>query len=318
MIRRVIALLAVVGVTVAIALSQSGNAFVSPPDGERNACEEEVRRDMNLPLYGGKYSGGNNFDGKHSDNKHSGGGLSNEAEQCNGTLHQKAKNKPVAVVVPVNANVVPQLTLVGDNHQANKQSNNTWIDQSQHVKAAQVNAAFQNIWDGGGAAGPNAFRGGGGAPLSNEADQSNHELEQKATNKPLAAVVPINANVAPQLTLVGDNYQVNKQSNNTWIDQSQQAKAAQVNVAGQSIEQQPAPPIDPTNDADQSNGSLEQKATNKPLAAAVPINANVAPQVTLVGDNHQFNGQSNNTGIDQSQDAGAFQGNFAGQLIQQG
>jgi hypothetical protein len=40
--------------------------------------------------------------------------------------------------------------------------------------------------------------------------------------------------------------------------------------------------------------------------------------ITLVGNNSQSNSQGNSAGVDQSQDAGALQGNAAGQWLQQG
>jgi hypothetical protein len=117
---------------------------------------------------------------------------------------------------------------------------------------------------------------------------------------------------------VGDNIQTNHQSNKLWLDQSQNAPAAQVNAAGQSIYRGPAPPVDPVNDADQSNGELDQEAENKPDADVDQKNVNFNPQFTLVGNNSQSNYQGNSAGVDQSQDAGALQGNLAGQAIQQG
>ena len=67
------------------------------------------------------------------------------------------------------------------------------------------------------------------------------------------------------------------------------------------------PPIDPSNDADQHNGKLEQEAKNKPQSSVENKNVNFNPQFTIVGDN--------NSSIDQSQHAGALQLNVLGQAI---
>ena len=120
-------------------------------------------------------------------------------------------------------------------------------------------------------------------------------------------------NFNPQFTLVGNNSSSNTQSNSTSIDQSQDVKAAQVNLAGQAIHV--GPPIDPSNDADQSNGKLQQKATNEPHASVDNDNVNFNPQFTVVGNNSSSNTQSNSTSIDQSQHAGALQLNGVLQSI---
>ena len=58
---------------------------------------------------------------------------------------------------------------------------------------------------------------------------------QQATNEPKSKVENENVNFNPQFTLVGNNNETNHQENNTSVDQSQQAGALQLNVAGQSI-----------------------------------------------------------------------------------
>jgi hypothetical protein len=88
------------------------------------------------------------------------------------------------------------------------------------------------------------------------------------------------------------------------------------NVAGQAIHV--GPPIDPVNDADQSNGKLEQDARNEPKAFVHNDNVNFNPQFTLVGNNSSSNTQSNSTSVDQSQNAGALQLNGVLQSIGQG
>jgi hypothetical protein len=305
--RRVVLLLAVVGIMVGLVASQTGQAFEMMPPREQ-PCEEE-RRGPPVMWFGGTSSDGYRFDGHKPE-------LSNDADQCNGTLYQKAENKPDAYVWQKNFNKNPQFTLVGSNTQYNRQQNNLWLDQSQSAPATQANVLAQGIHDGGP---PGAWCGcGGGAPLSNDADQENQHLTNEAKNKPDAWVDQKNVNFNPQFTLVGNNYQDNRQQNNLWLDQSQNAPASQVNVAGQSIYRGPAPPVDPENDADQTNGTLYQKAENKPDAWVDQKNVNFNPQFTLVGDNHQSNYQGNNASVDQSQDAGALQGNVAGQWIQQG
>jgi len=75
------------------------------------------------------------------------------------------------------------------------------------------------------------------------------------------------------------------------------------------------PPIDPSNDAEEHNGKLEQEAKNKPQSSVENKNVNFNPQFTIVGDNNSSNTQSNNTSIDQSQHAGALQLNVLGQAI---
>lgn len=72
-------------------------------------------------------------------------------------------------------------------------------------------------------------------PESNDADQKNGKLQQKATNEPHAGVDNENVNFNPQFTVVGDNSSSNTQSNTTSIDQSQHAGVLQLNVLGQSI-----------------------------------------------------------------------------------
>jgi hypothetical protein len=251
------------------------------------------------------------IDGKKSyDGKKSHDAVSNEADQCNGKIDQEATNKPFAWVDNENKNVNPQFTLVGSNSSSNWQSNDTWIDQSQHTKAKQANVLWQGISV---AHAPAPWQGGGGPPLSNDADQSNHKIDQDAQNWASSWVDNKNVNFNPQFTLVGNNSSRNWQQNNTSIDQSQSVKAAQVNAAGQGI--QVGPPIDPSNDADQSNGKIDQDAWNKPHAGVDNKNVNFNPQFTLVGNNDSSNTQSNNTAIDQSQHVGALQLNALGQAI---
>ena len=305
--RRIVALLAIVGATVGLAWSQTGHAFVM--DGQRNQCEDNVRAPV---LSRGLWSGGGGYNGFHSDGYKSGGGLSNDAEQCNGTLYQKAYNKPKAYVFNKNFNIAPQIALLGVNRQWNDQSNSTAIDQSQHAKAVQSNSALQGIWANWGP--PGGYVNGGGPPVENDADQSNRELSQRAYNKPKAYVFNKNFNLSPQIALLGSNSQDNTQSNSTAIDQSQEAKAGQFNVAGQEIGL--GAPIDPVNDADQSNGFLSQEAKKEPKSVVGNGNFNVAPQIALLGHNSQTNDQSNSTAVDQSQQAGAAQGNVVGQLLQ--
>jgi hypothetical protein len=316
MIRRVVWLLAVVGAMTGLVFAQTGNAFMIP--NHEQPCQEERRSNgMTLPWAGAeKYVGGGDANG-YEQKKQSGAALSNEAEQCNGELDQEAENDPYADIEQENWNKNPQFTLFGSNSQRNYQQNRLWLDQSQNAPAVQANLAGQDIADYSGG-GNGVWGGGGGAPLSNEADQTNGDLDQEAENKPDAYIDQKNINFNPQFTLVGNNYQYNKQSNELWLDQSQNAPAAQVNAGGQSIYRGPAPPVDPVNDADQSNGELDQKAENKPDADVDQKNVNFNPQFTLVGNNSQSNYQGNSAGVDQSQNAGALQGNFAGQDIQQG
>ena len=126
----------------------------------------------------------------------------------------------------------------------------------------------------------------------------------------------------PQFALVGNNDSWNSQSNDTWIDQSQNAKAVQANVLWQGISvNHPqagwlgggGPAL--SNDADQKNGKLEQHAKNKPFAWVDNDNVNFNPQFTLVGNNSSSNTQSNSTSIDQSQNVGALQLNALAQSI---
>jgi hypothetical protein len=314
--RKIVLLLATVGTAVGLVWSSPGHALMI--DGQQCQRQRMLQPTSLNGRYDGQKAYGRQLDGKKVDGKPSDGGLSNDAEQHNGTLCQNAYNKPKADVDNKNINKNPQFTLWGSNSQYNKQKNDTDIDQSQHANAVQANVLSQDISAGGGPPGPHSADGGGGAPLSNDADQSNRELNQDPYNHPKADVDNTNINFNPQFTLVGDNSQYNKQSNDTDIDQSQHANAAQVNVAGQSIEQRPAPPVDPRNDADQSNGTLDQHPTNKPKADVDNKNVNFNPQFTLVGSNHETNKQSNETEIDQSQHANAGQANLAGQSIQQG
>ncbi len=300
--RKFVLLLAVVGATVAVALSQASSAVID--GGSEQPCQENSRM-----LFSGtnlRYDGQRVVDGVQ---KQPDGGVSNEADQRNGKLCQDAKNEPHAWVDNDNINKNPQFALFGSNDSTNDQSNHTWIDQSQHAKAVQANV----LWQGISVNHPLAWGSGGGPALSNDADQKNGKLEQKAKNKAFAWVDNDNVNFNPQFTLVGNNTSTNTQSNSTWIDQSQHAKAAQVNAAGQAI--QVGPPIDPSNNADQSNGKLQQKAENKPKAAVDNKNVNFNPQFTVVGGSSSSNNQSNTTSIDQSQHAGALQLNVLGQSI---
>ena len=313
--RKFVVLLAIVGATVAVALSQAGSAFIMD-GGREQPCQEKQREavftrglspsgpssGMNL-----RYDGRRVVDGVQ---KQPDGGVSNEADQRNGKLCQDAKNEPHAWVDNDNKNFNPQFALVGSNDSTNDQSNDTWIDQSQNAKAAQANVLWQGISVNHPPAG---WLGGGGPALSNDADQKNGKLEQKAKNEPHAWVDNDNVNFNPQFALIGNNTSSNTQSNSTSIDQSQNVKAAQVNAAGQAI--RVGPPIDPSNDADQSNGKLTQQAKNEPHATVHNDNVNFNPQFTLVGNNDSSNTQSNSTSIDQSQNAGALQLNVAGQSI---
>jgi hypothetical protein len=261
-----------------------------------------------------RYDGQKMVNGLH--NNHSNGGVENDADQNNETLCQEAKNEPFAGVHNKNENKNPQFTLLGSNDSRNYQSNDTWIDQSQHAKAAQANVLWQGISVNGGPPGPGLWNGGGGPPIENDADQNNEELDQEAKNEAFAWVGNKNVNFNPQFTLFGNNTSSNTQSNSTWIDQSQHVKAAQVNAGAQSIDV--GPPIDPVNDADQNNEELDQEAKNEPHAFVDNKNVNFNPQFTLVGDNSSSNTQSNSTTIDQSQHAGALQLNVLGQSIDLG
>jgi len=303
--RKFIALLAIVGATVVVALSQTSGAFL---DGHEQPCQNDNVRPATMNL-SSPWTGSARWDGIDGKKK-SHDGVSNEADQCNGKIDQYAKNSPFAWVDNENKNVNPQFTLVGSNNSSNWQSNDTWIDQSQHAKALQANALWQGVSV---THAPAPWQGGGGPPLSNDADQSNHKIDQDAQNWAFAWVDNKNVNFNPQFTLVGSNNSANWQQNNTSIDQSQTVKAAQVNAADQSI--QVGPPIDPSNNADQSNGKIDQDAWNKPHAGVDNKNVNFNPQFTLVGDNNSSNTQSNNTAIDQSQHVGALQLNVLGQAI---
>lgn len=297
--RRLVLLLAIVGVMIGLVVAQTGHAFMMEP----RQCDRGG-------LFDRTSSGGPNgmsYERRSAE-------IENDADQSNETLCQRAENRPRAYVFNENKNINPQFTLVGNNSQTNNQSNPTWIDQSQSAKAVQANLAFQSIWVNW--ARPGGYVGGGGPPIENDADQSNDNLTQTAYNRPEAWVFNKNVNFNPQFTLVGNNSQSNTQSNPTTIDQSQHAGAGQVNVTGQSI--QLGTPIDPENDADQDNGTLNQQAHNEPKSVVGNKNVNFNPQFTLVGNNSQTNDQSNDTSIDQSQHAGAGQGNLAGQSIQLG
>jgi hypothetical protein len=245
------------------------------------------------------------------------GGSSNEARQCNGTLNQTSTNTPLATVGNSNVNGATG-PWIGGGYE-NEQSNSTWIDQSQRANAAQVNAAYQSISTSPQHEDPSGWYsdgGGGSSNLENQAHQTNGDLTQTSTNTPLATVGNSNVNASPQASVWGSNYQSNEQSNSTSIDQSQHANAAQVNLAGQSI-QQGSPSKDPSNSVDQSNGKLTQTSTNDPLATVANSNVNASPQASVWGSNHQYNEQSNSTSIDQSQHTNAAQVNLAGQSIRQ-
>ena len=309
--RKFIALLAIVGATFVVAMSQTSGAFL---DGrEQQPCQEDNVRPATMTL-ASPWSGSVRWDGidgkKSYDGKKSHDEVSNDANQCNGKIDQEAKNKPFAWVDNKNINKNPQFALVGSNDSWNNQSNETWIDQSQHAKAVQANVLWQGVSVNGDSA---TWHGRGGPSLSNDADQSNHKIDQDAQNWAFAWVDNKNVNFNPQFTLVGNNSSWNNQSNQTAIDQSQSVKAAQVNVAGQAI--QVGPPIDPSNNADQSNGKIDQDAENKPHAGVDNKNVNFNPQFTVVGNNSSTNNQSNQTAIDQSQQVGALQLNALSQTI---
>src|SRR2546421_7588096 len=138
--RKFVVLLAVVGSTIAVVLSQTSGAFVID-GGREQSCQEKSRE---ATLWSGlnlRYDGNKVFDGVQ---KESDGGISNDAEQHNGKLCQDAKNEPHAWVDNDNFNKNPQFALVGNNDSWNSQSNDTWIDQSQNAKAVQVNGALQS------------------------------------------------------------------------------------------------------------------------------------------------------------------------------
>lgn len=297
--RRVIGLLAIVAASVGLLLSQTSSAFMID---ERQPCAEDRGRG------GGGFAGANFVGGRNE-------GLKNDADQCNGQIKQWGVNKPYADVDQKNFNIGPQYSMKGNNYQYNRQWNDADIDQSQEQEAAQVNVAGQSISEN---RGPGTYVGGGGAPLKNDADQENQAIYQGAWNQPYLDLDQKNINFSPQYSVLGDNYQYNKQGNDADIDQSQEQEAAQVNVAGQSIQRGTAPPVDPENDADQSNGSIWQGAYNRPHTDLDQKNINFSPQMTVWGDNHQSNYQSNDADVDQSQEQEAAQGNFAGQSIQQG
>jgi hypothetical protein len=311
MIRRIVWLLAIVGVMVGLVVSQTGHAFMEIP--RQQPCEEE-RRGPPATWFGGGSAdtqSGGNFVGRPG-----GGELSNDADQCNGNIKQWGVNKPCADVDQKNKNFNPQFTLKGNNYQYNKQRNEADIDQSQEQEAAQVNAAGQSIVAN---EGPGSYSGGGGgAPLKNDADQTNQGIYQGAWNQPYTDLDQKNINFNPQFTVWGNNTEYNRQKNEADIDQSQEQEAAQVNATGQSIWRGPAPPVDPVNDADQSNGGIYQGAYNRPHTDLDQKNINFNPQVTVFGSNSQSNYQSNDADIDQSQEQEAAQANFAGQSLQQG
>ncbi|HMF84515.1 MAG TPA: hypothetical protein VKI01_14700 [Acidimicrobiia bacterium] len=101
-----------------------------------------------------------------------------------------------------------------------------------NAKAVQANVLWQGISAEGGSA---TWHGRGSPPLSNDADQSNHKLDQDAQNWASAWVDNKNVNFNPQFTLVGNNSATNDQANETAIDQSQQVGALQLNALTQSI-----------------------------------------------------------------------------------
>ena len=301
--RKFVVLLAVVGASVAAVFTQTGFAGIE----HEQQCQENSRE----PLWSGmnlRYDGQKMVDGLQRKPSHA--LVENDADQSNERLCQDAKNEPSAWVHNENFNKNPQFALLGHNYSTNWQSNETWIDQSQNAKAVQANVLWQGISVNHPPAG---WVGGGGPPLKNDAEQDNGELNQSAKNEAFAWVGNKNLNFNPQLTLLGSNSSSNWQSNETSIDQSQNVKAAQVNVAGQAIHV--GPPVDPVNDADQSNEGLNQTAENKPEAFVHNDNVNFNPQFTLVGSNSSSNTQSNSTSVDQSQNAGALQLNALTQSI---
>ena len=222
--RKFVVLLAVVGATVAVVLTQTSAAFIS----REQPCQENTRAiwpEMNL-----RYDGQKMVDGVQYEEQH--GFVENDADQRNGKLCQEAKNEPFAGVHNKNFNKNPQFALLGVNDSSNSQSNETWIDQSQNAKAVQANVLWQGISVNHPPAG---WVGGGGPPLVNDADQKNGKLEQDAKNEPFAWVGNKNVNFNPQFTLVGNNSSSNTQSNSTSIDQSQNVGALQLNALAQSI-----------------------------------------------------------------------------------
>jgi len=222
--RKFVVLLAVVGATVAVVLTQTSVAFIS----REQQCEENSR--AMLPESNLRYDGQKVVDGVQQQEQH--GFVENDADQRNGKLCQEAKNEPEAFVFNKNKNIDPQFALLGTNDSANWQSNETWIDQSQNAKAVQANVLWQGISVNHPPAG---WVGGGGPPLVNDADQKNGKLKQDAKNEPFAWVGNKNVNFNPQFTLVGSNSSTNNQSNSTSIDQSQNAGALQLNALAQSI-----------------------------------------------------------------------------------
>ena len=110
--RKFVVLLAIVGATVAVALSQAGSAIMD--GGREQPCQEKQREavftrglspsgpssGMNL-----RYDGRRVVDGVQ---KQPDGGVSNEADQRNGKLCQDAKNEPHAWVDNDNKNFNPQ------------------------------------------------------------------------------------------------------------------------------------------------------------------------------------------------------------------
>jgi hypothetical protein len=309
--RKFMVLLAVVGATVGVVFAQASAAIVD--GGREQPCQDNIKKPPTKMTLGSAFSPGGGLwsDGyKSVDGKKKSSEVSNDADQSNRSLCQNAENKPHSWVENENINKNPQFTLLGSNTERNKQSNRTWVDQSQHADATQANVLWQGISVN---HPPDGWSGGGGPALSNDADQSNRDLRQTATNKPFSWVDNENVNFNPQFTLWGNNYQYNKQENSTWVDQSQQAQADQANLAGQAIHV--GPPIDPKNDAHQSNGKLSQTAKNEPKSGVENKNVNFNPQFAVVGNNSETNHQSNKTSVDQSQHAGALQLNVAGQSI---
>ena len=130
--RKFVVLLAVVGATVAVVLTQTSVALMS----REQQCEKQSREatlwsGMNL-----RYDGQRVVDGVQ---KQPDGGISNDADQYNGKLCQEAKNEPHAWVDNDNINKNPQFTLVGSNDSSNSQSNDTWIE------AASANGSWR-LW----------------------------------------------------------------------------------------------------------------------------------------------------------------------------
>src|SRR5258708_11098097 len=106
--RKFVVLLAVVGATVAVVLTQTSVALMT----RGQQCQEQSRE---ATLFSGmnlRYDGQRMVDGVQ---KQSDSGVSNEADQHNGKLCQDAKNEPHAWVDNDNFNKNPQFTLVGSN-----------------------------------------------------------------------------------------------------------------------------------------------------------------------------------------------------------